>query len=474
MWRRFLGKQEVTGVGHEQFDSSLKAQHVEMSRMAVGAEGAVPKQPQEETLQVDGSFSLFVRSRARSRVISDLHPFFSIATLLHRVEASTGTAGEEHSLQHSGIVLDLMRTLEDYCIGKDSEVQLVPRARGGVRPATLRSMLPPRTDESLPTTQAQHIAGGGASAVRSLGSRPASARRGGPVPGSQVRLENVMPIELNGRIATVVCWSEKHQLWKVRIEGRDRPLGLHERSLLPVSPAHGAAAGSSSGTPPPNVQPLASAPGSVAFHEVPSRVEEQAVQAMPARSPVASQAGTGAGSSTFDASSSKSVQPLAPDRGSVEFEDRCKTMGCGASHESAKPDPSSVQKASVKADATPRAPTPAGAALAKPQQDSSKAPAKEEENAQPPKDASDHGIEQIAAQEDSDPVAALDFEHSTPMLAMPFATFMRQGRIFKSVKAWRDEALSKGWLVEYERKSGKVVIFVSHTCTPRCLPTQLQ
>ena len=33
----------------------------------------------------------------------------------------------------------------------------------------------------------------------------------------------------------------------------------------------------------------------------------------------------------------------------------------------------------------------------------------------------------------------------------------------KSVKKWRDEALEKEWLVEFEVGSGKVAIFISHT-----------
>jgi hypothetical protein len=32
----------------------------------------------------------------------------------------------------------------------------------------------------------------------------------------------------------------------------------------------------------------------------------------------------------------------------------------------------------------------------------------------------------------NDPVAALDFEYSTPMLVMPFLRFKEQGRIYKS------------------------------------------
>ena len=55
------------------------------------------------------------------------------------------------------------------------------------------------------------------------------------------------------------------------------------------------------------------------------------------------------------------------------------------------------------------------------------------------------------------------FEETTPMLVMPFPIFLAQGRIMKSTKAWREEALAKQWLVEYDESSGKVVIFVSHT-----------
>jgi len=71
-----------------------------------------------------------------------------------------------------------------------------------------------------------------------------------------------------------------------------------------------------------------------------------------------------------------------------------------------------------------------------------------------------------------------DFEHSTPMLVMPFTQFKEQGRIMRSVKKWREEALKKGWLVEFKRgevaefqgphggnggKISKVAIFISHT-----------
>ena len=61
------------------------------------------------------------------------------------------------------------------------------------------------------------------------------------------------------------------------------------------------------------------------------------------------------------------------------------------------------------------------------------------------------------------PKGAATFEETTPMLVMPFEQFKAQGRIFKSTKAWREEALEKQWLVVYDESSGKVVIFVSHT-----------
>ena len=67
-----------------------------------------------------------------------------------------------------------------------------------------------------------------------------------------------------------------------------------------------------------------------------------------------------------------------------------------------------------------------------------------------------------------DPVAALDFELSTPMLVMPFLRFKEQGRIYKSTKTWRDEALSKGWLVKHDKASGKDRdLCVAHLVGPR-------
>ena len=59
--------------------------------------------------------------------------------------------------------------------------------------------------------------------------------------------------------------------------------------------------------------------------------------------------------------------------------------------------------------------------------------------------------------------AAPQFEKSTDMLVMPYGEFKAQGRIVKSVKQWRDQALASGSLFVYEKGSGKIVIFVSHT-----------
>ena len=55
------------------------------------------------------------------------------------------------------------------------------------------------------------------------------------------------------------------------------------------------------------------------------------------------------------------------------------------------------------------------------------------------------------------------FDLLTPMLVMPFGVFKAQGRIMKSTKVWRDQALAAGSLVVHEEGSSKVAIFISHT-----------
>ena len=62
-----------------------------------------------------------------------------------------------------------------------------------------------------------------------------------------------------------------------------------------------------------------------------------------------------------------------------------------------------------------------------------------------------------------DPAEKIELEYLTPMLLIPFLFFVQLGRIPKSTKPWREEARSKGWLVEYRREDGKIVIFISQT-----------
>ena len=59
--------------------------------------------------------------------------------------------------------------------------------------------------------------------------------------------------------------------------------------------------------------------------------------------------------------------------------------------------------------------------------------------------------------------AAPEFADLTNMLVMSFATFKAQGRIMKSIQVWRDAALAKGELVIHDKRSSKIVVFISHT-----------
>lgn len=65
------------------------------------------------------------------------------------------------------------------------------------------------------------------------------------------------------------------------------------------------------------------------------------------------------------------------------------------------------------------------------------------------------------ALKDQKSVATPDFPLETPMLVMPYKAFKAQSRICKSTTAWREDALSNGWLVEYV--GGMVAVFISHT-----------
>ena len=109
-------------------------------------------------------------------------------------------------------------------------------------------------------------------------------------------------------------------------------------------------------------------------------------------------------------------------------------MGCAASNDS-QPDPGSVKFDHAKAQK----------AAAEFERQFAKARAAQE--------APTNAAQQFGQQ----------FEQTTPMLVMPFSVFKAQGRIMKSTKVWRDQALAAGSLVVHEEDSGKTVIFISHT-----------
>ena len=48
------------------------------------------------------------------------------------------------------------------------------------------------------------------------------------------------------------------------------------------------------------------------------------------------------------------------------------------------------------------------------------------------------------------------------MLVMPWSVYLTLDRIPKNVKAWRDEALRKGWLVEFDPHT-MIAGYISHT-----------
>ena len=56
-----------------------------------------------------------------------------------------------------------------------------------------------------------------------------------------------------------------------------------------------------------------------------------------------------------------------------------------------------------------------------------------------------------------------DFELAAPMLVMPYMRFKEQGRIWKSTRTWRADALRNGWLLTHEPGvGGLVTVYVSH------------
>ena len=79
----------------------------------------------------------------------------------------------------------------------------------------------------------------------------------------------------------------------------------------------------------------------------------------------------------------------------------------------------------------------------------------------------------------SSPGPSVDLDATAPMLVMPLRAFLEQGRICKSVAAWREQALAEGRLVEFAEcvgdseprivLPGKTAIFISHTWWDRAV-----
>ena len=128
-------------------------------------------------------------------------------------------------------------------------------------------------------------------------------------------------------------------------------------------------------------------------------------------------------------------------------------MGCGASSER----PTASEPVAAKAAASKAAAEKTAVAQA--------AAKAEEKGAAKKKAASGVPAALVALAAATAP----NFELSTPMLVSPFLAFEEQGRICKSVKAWRNAALKDGRLIEYVRTAKKppkkklTIIFISHT-----------
>ena len=118
-------------------------------------------------------------------------------------------------------------------------------------------------------------------------------------------------------------------------------------------------------------------------------------------------------------------------------------MGCAASNDS-QPDPVSVEKAETAAEK---------AAAEKAAAEKVVADAADKEAAAVMVNAAAEFellfAKARAAQEAPTNAAqqfGQQFEQTTPMLVMPFGVFKAQGRIMKSTKVWRDQALAAGSL----------------------------
>ena len=140
-------------------------------------------------------------------------------------------------------------------------------------------------------------------------------------------------------------------------------------------------------------------------------------------------------------------------------------MGCGASQERAEPMPGSSSFASTTA------PTPVSASEKAAETAAAEMTATEKVPAAVPM-AEAAAAYKLVGGEAATSAQALtgaalrfgqQFDLLTPMLVMPFGVFKAQGRIMKSTKVWRDQALAAGSLVVHEEGYSKTAIFISHT-----------
>ena len=133
-------------------------------------------------------------------------------------------------------------------------------------------------------------------------------------------------------------------------------------------------------------------------------------------------------------------------------------MGCGASSERIAFTPADPVPAKAEASKAAAANTATAEAVAQTAKVEEKGTAKKKAASSVPA-----ALVAFAA------ATAPNFPMTTPMLVSPWRAFKAQGRIFKSVKAWREAARADGRLVEYVPSAdapGKKrlrVIFISHT-----------
>ena len=119
-------------------------------------------------------------------------------------------------------------------------------------------------------------------------------------------------------------------------------------------------------------------------------------------------------------------------------------MGCVASQERAELMPGSTSFASTAA------PTPVSAEKAETAAEKAAAEKAAAAYTLAGGEAAAKNVGQAQALTNAAQQFGQQFEQTTPMLVMPFSVFKAQGRIMKSTKVWRDQALAAGSLVVHE------------------------